>query len=133
MMSIHLRRSQAKPPAAPSSDTVRCTLASLLDDRFAVLTRAPRSALTHHQTLRAMMDWSYDLLPASEQAVLRRLAVFQGDFTIDGAVAIAMDAATVAQYEPPISTHASQEMGMVRSLNRLARPMHNMAIVTSWI
>jgi predicted ATPase/DNA-binding winged helix-turn-helix (wHTH) protein len=72
-------------------------LASLLDDRFAVLTRAPRSALTHHQTLRAMMDWSYDLLPASEQAVLRRLAMFQGDFTIDGAVAIAMDTATAAE------------------------------------
>jgi predicted ATPase/DNA-binding winged helix-turn-helix (wHTH) protein len=72
-------------------------LASLLDDRFAVLTRGPRSALTHHQTLRAMMDWSYDLLPASEQTVLRRLAVFKGDFTIDGAVAIAMDTATAAE------------------------------------
>ena len=69
-------------------------LASLLDDRFAVLTRGSRGALAHHQTLRAMMDWSYDLLPASERAVLRRLAVFQGDFTIDGAVAIAMNAAT---------------------------------------
>ncbi len=44
-----------------------------------------------------MMDWSYDLLPASEQAVLRRLAMFQGDFTIDGAVAIAMDTATAAE------------------------------------
>ena len=72
-------------------------LASLLDDRFAVLTRGPRSALTQHQTLRAMMDWSYDLLPASEQTVLRRLAVFQGDFTIDGAVAVAMDTATAAE------------------------------------
>lgn len=71
-------------------------LASLLDDRFAVLTRGSRNALTHHQTLRAMMDWSYDLLPAGEQTVLRRLAVFQGDFTIDGAVAIAMDTASAA-------------------------------------
>jgi predicted ATPase len=56
-----------------------------LDDRFAVLTRGRRTALPRHRTLRAAMDWSYDLLPEAEQTILRRLAVFQCDFTMDAA------------------------------------------------
>lgn len=72
-------------------------LASLLDNRFAVLTRGSHTALSRHQTLRATMDWSHDLLPANEQAILRRMAVFQGDFTMDAAVAIAMDAETTTE------------------------------------
>ena len=72
-------------------------LASLLDTRFAVLTRGPQSALTRHQTLRATMDWSHDLLSASEQIILRRLAIFQGDFAMDAAVAVAMEAETMAE------------------------------------
>jgi predicted ATPase/DNA-binding winged helix-turn-helix (wHTH) protein len=66
-------------------------LAARLDDRFAVLTSGRRTALPRHQTLRATMDWSYDLLPETEQIILRRLAVFQGDFTIDAVAAVATD------------------------------------------
>ncbi|HKM72583.1 MAG TPA: winged helix-turn-helix domain-containing protein [Stellaceae bacterium] len=66
-------------------------LAARLDDRFAVLTSGRRTALPRHQTLRATMDWSYELLPETEQLVLRHLAVFQGDFTIDAAAAVATD------------------------------------------
>jgi predicted ATPase len=66
-------------------------LAALLDDRFALLSRGRRTALPRHQTLRATMDWSYDLLSEVEQTILRRLAVFQGDFTIDAAAAVAAD------------------------------------------
>ncbi|MBV9529570.1 MAG: helix-turn-helix transcriptional regulator, partial [Bradyrhizobium sp.] len=58
-------------------------LATALEDRLAVLTRGRRTALPRHQTLRATIDWSYDLLPPVEQAVLRRAAVFTGDFTSD--------------------------------------------------
>jgi predicted ATPase len=54
-------------------------LAARLDDRFAVLTKGRRTALPRHQTLRAAMDWSHDLLPRAEQTILRRLAVFQCD------------------------------------------------------
>jgi predicted ATPase len=54
-------------------------LAARLYDRFAVLTKGRRTALPRHQTLRAAMDWSHDLLPRAEQTILRRLAVFQCD------------------------------------------------------
>src|SRR6202040_2494939 len=54
-------------------------LAARLDDLCAVLTGARRTALPRHQTLRAAMDWSYELLPETEQLILRHLAVFQGN------------------------------------------------------
>jgi predicted ATPase len=66
-------------------------LAARLDDRFTVLTKGRRTALPRHQTLRATMDWSYDLLPRIEQLILRRLSVFQGDFTMAAATAVAAD------------------------------------------
>ncbi len=58
-------------------------LAAQLDRRFALLTKGRRTALPRQQTLRATMDWSYDLLPLSEQTVLRHLAVFEGNFTME--------------------------------------------------
>jgi predicted ATPase len=66
-------------------------LAARLDDRFTVLTSGRRTALPRHQTLRAAMDWSYEVLPETEQIILRRVAVFQGDFTIDAAAAVGSD------------------------------------------
>jgi predicted ATPase/DNA-binding winged helix-turn-helix (wHTH) protein len=57
------------------------SLASMLDDRFSVLTRGRRTALPRHQTLRATMDWSYDLLTPVEQIILQQLSVFSGRFT----------------------------------------------------
>jgi predicted ATPase/DNA-binding SARP family transcriptional activator len=63
-------------------------LAARLDDRFAVLTSGPRSALPRHRTLRAAVDWSYDLLQAPEQLLLERLAIFAGGFTLDAAEAV---------------------------------------------
>jgi predicted ATPase/DNA-binding winged helix-turn-helix (wHTH) protein len=66
-------------------------LAARLDDRFAVLTSGRRTALPRHQTLRAAIDWSYEVLPETEQLILRRVAVFLGDFTIDAAAAVATD------------------------------------------
>jgi predicted ATPase len=66
-------------------------LATRLDDRFGVLTSGRRTALPRQQTLRATIDWSYELLPESEQVILRRLAHFRGAFAIDAAVALAID------------------------------------------
>jgi predicted ATPase/DNA-binding winged helix-turn-helix (wHTH) protein len=71
-------------------------LAARLDDRFTLLTGGRRTALPRHQTLRAAMDWSYDLLPDAEKVILRRLAVFHGDFTMDAAQAVAADGEIVA-------------------------------------
>ena len=53
-------------------------LSSLLDDRFRILTAGKRTAMPRHQTLRAALDWSHDLLPEPERVILRRLAVFPG-------------------------------------------------------
>jgi predicted ATPase len=59
-----------------------------LEDRFALLTGGRRTALPRHQTLRAALDWSYDLLTEAEQSLLRRLAIFVGGFTPEAAAAI---------------------------------------------
>ncbi len=66
-------------------------VAAGLTDRFELLTVGRRTALPRHRTLRAALDWSYDLLPDSEAAVLRRLAVFAGDFPLDAAAAVSGD------------------------------------------
>ncbi len=63
-------------------------LARRLDDRFRLLTSGRRTALPRHQTLAATLDWSYELLPASEQDVLCRLSVFAGEFSLEAAVAV---------------------------------------------
>jgi predicted ATPase len=70
-----------------------------LRDRFALLTRGRRTALPRQRTLRATLDWSYELLPETERRLLRRLGVFAGGFTVDSAAAVmadaGLDAATV--------------------------------------
>ena len=63
-------------------------LAERLDDRFSLLRRGRRTALPRHQTLGATLDWSYQLLPADERALLQRLAVFVGDFSLTAALAV---------------------------------------------
>src|SRR5258708_5021708 len=62
-----------------------------LDDRLGMLIGGCRTALPRHQTLRATLDWSYELLPEPERLVLRRLAVFAGDFTAEAASLVAAD------------------------------------------
>jgi predicted ATPase/DNA-binding winged helix-turn-helix (wHTH) protein len=66
-------------------------VAARLEDRLGFLTHGRRTALPRHQTLTATLDWSYDALPESEQAALRRLSVFAGPFTLDAARAVAAD------------------------------------------
>jgi predicted ATPase/DNA-binding SARP family transcriptional activator len=60
-------------------------IAARLDDRFRLLTSGSRTALPRHQTLRALIDWSYDLLTEPERMLLRRLAVFAGGWTLEAA------------------------------------------------
>jgi predicted ATPase/class 3 adenylate cyclase len=60
-------------------------IAARLDRRFGLLTRRGRTGLGRQQTLRAMIDWSYDLLNPHEQVVFERLAVFAGGWTLDAA------------------------------------------------
>ena len=60
-------------------------IAGRLDDRFRLLSGGSRTALPRQQTLRALIDWSYDLLPPPEQTLLRRLSVFSGGWSLDAA------------------------------------------------
>jgi tetratricopeptide (TPR) repeat protein len=61
---------------------------SRLEDRFRFLTSAPRTAAARHQTLRAALDWSYELLEADEGLLFRRLSVFAGGFSLETAEAV---------------------------------------------
>jgi predicted ATPase len=62
-----------------------------LDERFRVLTGGDRSALARHQTMRALFDWSYDLLTPKEKKLFGRLAVFSGGWTLQNASIICAD------------------------------------------
>ena len=60
-------------------------LANRLDDRFRLLTGGSRTALPRHRTLRAVVDWSWELLNDAERLVLRRLSVFSGGASLEAA------------------------------------------------
>ncbi len=64
------------------------SIAERLGDRFHLLSQGDRTALPRQQTLRALIDWSYDLLAEPERALLRRLAVFAGGWTLEAAEAV---------------------------------------------
>jgi len=66
--------------------------AELLDSRFNLLWQGRRSALPRHQTLQAMLDWSYNLLSETDRRVLARLSVFVGVFEPGAAQSVARDA-----------------------------------------
>ncbi len=63
-------------------------IAARLDDRFHLLTGGSRTALPRQQTLRASIDWSWNLISDPERTLLRRLAVFAGGWTLESAEAV---------------------------------------------
>src|SRR5699024_7561060 len=63
-------------------------ISARLDDRFRLLTRGDRTAPARRQTLRAAIDWSYDLLADDERALFRTLSAFAGGFDLAGAEAV---------------------------------------------
>ncbi|MEV7022178.1 BTAD domain-containing putative transcriptional regulator [Kitasatospora sp. NPDC093558] len=74
-------------------------IADRLDGRFALLTAGSRTLLPRQQTLRAVVDWSWDLLGKRERAVLRRLSVFAGGWRLEDAEAICADGVEVTRTE----------------------------------
>ncbi|TDC30983.1 BTAD domain-containing putative transcriptional regulator [Kribbella albertanoniae] len=64
-------------------------IAARLDDTLAVLTQGDREAMPRHRTLRAALDWSWDLLEKPEQELLAQLSVFHGGFSVDAVEAVA--------------------------------------------
>lgn len=66
-------------------------VAAFLDDRFALLTAGRRTALPRHRTLRATLDWSYNLLPEWERQLLCRASIFPAGFTLAAVTAVLSD------------------------------------------
>jgi predicted ATPase/class 3 adenylate cyclase len=74
-------------------------IAKRLDDRFRLLTGGSRTVLERHQTLRAAIDWSYNLLPSDEQLLLCRLSVFAGGWTLEAAEQVCAGDHDVSSYD----------------------------------
>ena len=74
-------------------------IAARLDDRFRLLVGGSRTALPRQQTLRALIDWSYDLLSEEEKRLLQFAAVFVGGWTLDALEAVADDLNTIEHLE----------------------------------
>nr|WP_246220624.1 BTAD domain-containing putative transcriptional regulator [Phytoactinopolyspora mesophila] len=87
-------------------------LANRLDDRFRLLTSGSRTALPRHKTLRAVVDWSWELLTETEQTVLRRLSVFSGGASVEAAEQICIVAGTEHQDR----IEQDQVLGLLTSL-----------------
>jgi predicted ATPase/DNA-binding winged helix-turn-helix (wHTH) protein len=96
--------------------------AALLDQRLTLLWVGPRTAPARQKTLQATLDWSYGLLSDVERAVLRRLAVFVGHFTLDAALAV-VTSATVDQalVFGAIDSLAAKSMVAIRPIGAMTR------------
>lgn len=80
-------------------------IAARLDDRFRLLGEGSRTAPLHQQTLQTMMDWSFNLLSEQEQALLRRLSVFSGGFTLEAAESVCVGEGIEAKEVLRLLTH----------------------------
>jgi predicted ATPase len=89
-------------------------ISSRLDDRFNLLTGGSRTALPRQQTLRAALDWSYDLLSMAERTLFNRLAVFAGSFSLEAVEAIGIDEAGSA-FSPSV-IFATQVLDLLSAL-----------------
>jgi hypothetical protein len=83
-------------------------IASRLDDRFDLLAGGSRTALPSYRTLRGAIDWSYELLGEEERALLRRLAVFAGGWTLEAAERVTSGELGAASGEPDDSQPATR-------------------------
>jgi predicted ATPase/DNA-binding SARP family transcriptional activator len=81
-------------------------IAARLDDRFRLLTGGSRTALPRHQTLRASMDWSYELLSEAEQIMLGRLSVFAGGWMLEAAEAVCSEQSSVNSEQLPVNSQS---------------------------
>jgi predicted ATPase/DNA-binding winged helix-turn-helix (wHTH) protein len=92
-----------------SSHGIRGT-AELLDSRFKLLWQGRRTALPRHQTLNAMLDWSYKLLQERDQVVLCRLSVFVGVFTLKAALSVAGTEANDAEVADAVTNLVAKSL-----------------------
>jgi predicted ATPase len=92
-----------------SSCGIRGT-AELLDSRFKLLWQGRRTALPRHQTLNAMLDWSYNLLHERDKLVLCRLSVFVGVFTLKAALSVAGTEANDAEVADAVANLVAKSL-----------------------
>jgi non-specific serine/threonine protein kinase len=101
-----------------------------LDDRFRLLASGNRAALPRHQTLRAAIEWSNDLLTAAERTLLWRLSVFAGGWTLEGAEEVAGGSRETSEMlsaltDKSLITHQAQEggsrYGMLETIRQYGR------------
>ncbi len=97
-------------------------IAARLDDRFRLLTGGSRTALPRHQTLQALIDWSYDLLSEVERVLLRRLSVFAGGWTLEATEAVCAGDGIEADDVLDLLTHlVDKSLVLVEERNEEAR------------
>ena len=96
-------------------------VAAGLHDRFAVLVAGRRTALPRHRTLRATLDWSYELLPEAERLLLRRLAIFAGGFTLEAAAAVIEDSENLPSIADGISNLITKSLVMLDHSSSVGR------------
>src|SRR5271166_5395744 len=92
-------------------------LAKELGYSFQALTRGERTAPLRQQTMRAAIEWSYDLLSGPEQRVFERLSVFAGGCTIDAAKAVCRDDDVAADEVPPLIVSLLNKSLLLADLN----------------
>jgi predicted ATPase/DNA-binding winged helix-turn-helix (wHTH) protein len=93
-MPLAIEMAAARTSALPVDE-----IAARLNDRFSLLTARRRISMPRHQTLRATLDWSHDLLAEHERVVLRRLAVFAGPFSLDATGAVVANPPDLAEWK----------------------------------
>jgi predicted ATPase/DNA-binding winged helix-turn-helix (wHTH) protein len=96
-------------------------LANSLKDRFSILTHGRRTALPRHQTLRATLDWSYQLLSPEDQAGLRCLSVFSGCFTLEDAAFVMGPSIRFGEAEERLTSLLEKSLVVATSEERAAR------------
>jgi non-specific serine/threonine protein kinase len=97
-------------------------IAARLDDRFRLLTGGSRTALPRHQTLQALIDWSYELLPEAERVLLRRLSVFAGGWTLEASETVCAEDGIQADDVLDLLTHlVDKSLVVVEERNGEAR------------
>ncbi len=107
-------------------------IAVRLAEGFRLLTSGDRAALPRHQTLRASMDWSHELLTSEERVLFRRLAVFAGGWTLEAAEAVAagddVEAAAVLDVLTRLVEKCLVEAGGAGERYRLLEPIRQYAL-----
>ncbi len=111
-------------------EQIAAYLTGALGARFALLTQGSRTALPRHQTLRATIDWSYNLLDEAERQLFQQVAVFSGSFTLEALEAILSDASSVNEASSGVAAKTvNQKSKFVNSLDLLTQLVDKSLII----